>query len=138
MTSLLTALSFFALGALLSAGLGYRRSRRGVSAESLGEVYLPTLRQIDKLILSNVSLATIAQQITDVVSESEPFLGSMLRSIDARSGNLTVLAVSRKLHTTTAAESLHTLANRTVTPAEMQVNRSLTGQAVNERRMIVV
>ncbi len=121
----------------MSALIGWRRprTRKATPAVANTKEYLPILREIDKMILSNMSLTAIAQAITDVIGETSPFLGSLIRSIDEKDGSLTVLAASKNLQASATEQSLHDLRNRTLTPAQMQINRSLTGQAINERRM---
>lgn len=136
MNYLIPILTFLA-GSLL-ATVCYRRlmARQAVRKSATDSERLEVLRQIDQMILSNVSLEEIAERITAVISDTTSILGGVVRTVDQRTaGSLTVLAVSPNFQAASEAAGPG-LVQKTATAAEMALARSRITQAVNERRVV--
>lgn len=133
----LTLVLAFLFGALLAAGwYRYRLVRQVVHKTAVDRERLKVLRQIDQMILSNVSLEEIAERITAVIADTHSILGGVVRNVDQRAGSLTVLAVSPNVQAASEKSGRQGLMQRTSTAAEMTQGRSRIAQAVNERRVV--
>lgn len=127
--SLLTGLAGVLLGLLIA-------SRRGPAADApyaLADMRM--FRQVDKMILSNLSFEYVAQQIVDLIPAAHRILGVTLRTADERTGQLDVAAVSSNLNAPGDALGLHALVGSAIEPTAAQRSGSRTVQAVNQRQV---
>lgn len=124
---------------LVVGGIAWRRRRKSAELHGQDSAQLEMLHKIDRTILTNLPLAAAMQEIVTIIDEHSGTDGAAIRSVDQRTGDLTVLAVSPSLQTKDEDGQLLDLAvlkDRIVTPTQVMSCQSLTGHAINERRVI--
>lgn len=118
----------------------YWRARKPVAALRREGVQtqenLALLRQIDKLILSNMSLGYIAQELVNLLGQTKQMVGASLTTVDEHTGSLTIQAITDNQHLKALSPLVAKLKGLTITPAEVQRGASRTVQAINERRVL--
>lgn len=102
-------------------------------ADDVGNLSL--LRKIDGMILSNLAFNYIAEEVVNVLPGRGSLLGGMLRVVDAKCGDLEVVAISKSLSGPKDVLSLARLQGTTVSPNQLSKMDELTAQALNERRI---
>ncbi len=130
--SLVTLLLALSMGGLVMRirSLGQRLRERQVSVRrDLGRI-----RQIDRMLLANLSIGYIAQEIANVLSDHRAVLGGTIQRA-RHDGTLEVLAISDDLKRP-GKRGLSLLAHRTQSGIELERSGSLVVRAINQRQMM--
>ncbi len=106
------------------------RSRELAVKRDLGRI-----RQIDRMLLANLSLGYIAQEVANVFADHRAVLGGAVQRAN-RDGTLEVLAVSEELKRT-GNQGLGVLAHKVQSGVELERHGSLVVRAINQRQIMV-
>ncbi|MDP9211929.1 MAG: HAMP domain-containing histidine kinase [bacterium] len=96
---------------------------------------LGRIRQIDRMLLANLSLGYIAQEVANVFADHRAVLGGAVQRAN-RDGTLEVLAVSDELKRT-GNRGLGVLAHKVQSGVELERSGSLIVRAINQRQIMV-